>query len=153
MSIQMYFPQMPAPIWPVFQEASPKELRLNGVAQTSCCAFHSEEGPCMMVVRVYNHHETPTIGQFIINVTAIITHPCSPHPLALPCLLLPAPPTSPSFPLTYQYCRSHPRSFVCHLQGSPGLTTVVLFILVSCLSPELPEPRSALCCPPNWSGI
>src|SRR6218665_99238 len=31
------------------------------------------------------------------------THPCSSHPLALPCLLLPAPSTSHSFPVTCQY--------------------------------------------------
>src|SRR6218665_1629965 len=42
-------------------------------------------------------------------------HPCFPHPLALPCLLLPAPPTPHSFPLTYQYCCSHPCLFVFHL--------------------------------------
>src|SRR6218665_2392436 len=33
------------------------------------------------------------------------------------CLLLPAPSTSHSFPLTYQYCRSHPCPFVCHFQA------------------------------------
>ena len=78
------------------------------------------------------------------------THPCSPHPLALSCLLLPAPSTSRSFPVTYQYCRSHPCPFLCHFQAR-----LLQFPLhwSPCYSPELPRSRSALCRPSNWSGI
>ena len=35
----------------------------------------------------------------------------------MPCLLLPAPSTSHSFPVTYQYCHRYACSFVCHFQA------------------------------------
>src|SRR6218665_2702086 len=55
------------------------------------------------------------------------TPPCSPHPLALPCLLLPAPSTS-QFPAHLPVL---PQPHLSIRLSPPGLTTVVLFILVS----------------------